>query len=143
MPNTRSQAFLCTNNDTVPTGFSSTTGYFKTQGTTSLIRQQKFTSANNQVTYIGKSPTSVPVTAMIGGKSPQTNSDYFIVIGKNGTAIPLPEASIGSMLNGQEFQIVLESDVDLVTGNSLEIGIRNNFNINDVIVCDLQFRVSE
>ena len=131
------------NNNTVPTGFSSTTGYFKIQDITFLIRQQKFTSANNQVTYIGKSPISVPTTTVIGGKSPQANSDYFIVIGKNGTAIPLPEASIGSMLNGQKFQIVLESDVDLVTGNFLEIGIRNSFNINGVIVYDLQFRISE
>ena len=143
VPNTRAQAFLYMNNNTTATGFNNTTAYFKIQGTTTLLRQQKFTAANNQVTYIGKSPTSVRVTAVIGGKSPQAGSNYSIVIGKNGFAIPLPEASIGSMLNGQGFQIVLESDVDLVTGDFLEIGIRNNANTNSVTVSDLQFRVSE
>ena len=131
------------NNDTEPTGFNGTTGYFRIQGATSLIQQQKFTSANDQVTYIGKSPTSARVTAVISGKSPQANSDYFIAIGKNGTAISLPEASIGSMLNGQDFQTVLESDVGLVTGNFPEIITRNNLNTNSVIISDLQFRVSE
>jgi hypothetical protein len=143
VPNTRSQAFLYMNNNTTPTGFSSSTGYFKIQGTTSLVRQQKFTSANNQVTYIGKSPTSVRVTAVIGGKSPQAGSDYSIVVAKNGFAIPFPEASIGSMLNGQGFQIVLETEVDIATGDYLEVGIRNNANTNSVVISDLQFRVSE
>ena len=143
VPNTRSQAFLYMNNNTTATGFTSSTGYFKIQGITSAIRLPKFTSGNNQVTYIGKSPTSVRVSAVIGGKSPAANSDYSIVIAKNGVPIPLPEASIGAMLNGQGFQIVLESDVDLVTNDFLEIGIRNNANTNNVTISDLQFRVSE
>ena len=103
------------NNNTVPTGFSSTTGYFKIQGTSSLIRQQKFTLANNQVACIGK----------------------------NGTAISLPEASIGFMLNGRDFQIVLERGAGLVTGNFLETIIRNNLNTNSAILYDLLFRVPE
>ena len=54
---------------------------------------------------------------MIGGKSPPAGADCSIIIAKNGLTIPLPTASIGSMFNGQGFQIVLESGVDLVTGD--------------------------
>jgi hypothetical protein len=108
-----------------------------------LIRSQKFTASNNQITYIGKAPTSVQVTAVIGGKSPQSGADYSIVLAKNGTAIPTPEASMGSMLSGQGFQIVLTSDVDLVPGDYLEVGIRNNAGTTSVVISDLQFRVTE
>ena len=83
------------------------------------------------------------VTAVIGGKSPFSGADYSIIIAKNGVPIPFPEASIGSMLNNQGFQIVLESDVDLVTGDYLEIGIRNSANTSSVTISDMQFRVSE
>ena len=81
--------------------------------------------------------------AVIGGKSPQAGADYSIVIGKNGLAIPLPKASIGLMVIAQGSQIVLDSDVDLVTGDFLEIGIRNNANTSSVTISDLQLRVSE
>ena len=50
---------------------------------------------------------------------------------------------MGSMLNGQGFQIVLTSDVELANGDYLEVGIRNNANTNSVVISDLQFRVSE
>jgi hypothetical protein len=143
IPNTRAQAFLYMNNNTTVTGFSNTTAYYKIAGTTTLIRSQKFTASNNQITYIGKAPTSVQVTAVIGGKSPQSGADYSIVLAKNGTAIPTPEASMGSMLSGQGFQIVLTSDVDLVPGDYLEVGIRNNAGTTSVVISDLQFRVTE
>jgi hypothetical protein len=140
---THAQAFLYMNDNTTPTGFGSTNNYYKIAGTTTLIRSQKFTATNNQVKYIGKMPTSVEITAVVGGKAPQAGADYFIVLAKNGITIPTPAASMGSMVNGQGFQIVLASDVDLVTGDYLEIGIRNNANTNSVVISDLQFRVSE
>jgi hypothetical protein len=141
--NSRSQAFLYMNDNTTATSFGNTSNYYKIQGTTTLIRAQKFTAANNQITYIGKAATSVQVTAVVGGKSPQAGADYSIVLAKNGTHIPMPAASMGSMLSGQGFQIVLTSDVELSPGDYLEIGIRNNVTTNSVVISDLQFRVSE
>ncbi|RZK62991.1 MAG: hypothetical protein EOO59_01030 [Hymenobacter sp.] len=141
--NTRAQAFLYMNDNTTATGFGNTSNYYKILGNTTLIRSQKFTAANNQITYIGKSTISVQVTAVVGGKSPQAGADYSIVLAKNGTAIPTPAASMGSMLSGQGFQIVLTSDVEVSPGDYLEIGIRNNANTNNVVISDLQFRVSE
>ena len=92
------------NNNTVPTGFSSTTGYFKIQGTTSLIRQQKFTSTNNQVIYIDKSPTSVPVTAMIGGKSPLANSDYSILSARTARPFHCRKTPLGPCSTARDFR---------------------------------------
>ena len=145
IPNTRAQAFLSMNGNTTVTTFNNTTptAYTKILGTTTLLRQQKFTTANNQITYIGKSPTSVRVTAIIGGKAPFAGADYSIVIIKKGIAILTPAASIGSMLNNQGFQIVLETEVDLATDDYLEVGIRNNASTASVTISDLQFRVSE
>ena len=47
------------------------------------------------------------------------------------------------MLNNQGFQIVLETDVDLVTGDYLELGIRNTASTASVTITDLQLRVLE
>ena len=145
VPNTRAQAFLYMNdNITIPTNFVDQTSYVKVAGNTTMVRQQKFTSATtNKLTYIGKASTSVRVTAIIGGKAPFAGADYSIAIIKNGVTVPLPAASIGSMLNNQGFQIVLETDVDLVTGDFLELGIRNTASTASVTISDLQFRVSE
>ena len=139
----RAQGFLYMNNNTTATGFANTTDYFKIQGVTSLIRAERFTAANNQVTYIGKLPRSFKVSIVVGGKSPQANADYTIVAAKNGVALPTPAGNIGSMLNGQGFQLVLETDIDLVTGDYLEVGIRNNLNTTALIISDLQFRVAQ
>lgn len=143
VPNTHAYGFLYMNNNTVATGFSSTTGFYRINGTTTLINAQKFTAANNQLTYIGKSPTTVRIVAIVGGRSPQAGSDYSIYIAKNGTVATVPEASIGAMLSGQGFQIVLESQVDMTTGDYVEIGIRNNANTASVVISDLQFRATE
>jgi hypothetical protein len=143
IPNTRAHAFLTMNDNRTATTFSNTSTYYKILGTTSLIRSQKFTASDNKVTYTGKTPTSVRVTAVVAGKAPSFGSaDYTIVIGKNGTAFPQPQASIGALLNNQGFQIVLESDIDLVTGDYLEVAIRSN-STGSLVVSDLQFRVSE
>ena len=121
VPNTRASGFVYMNNNPISTTFVNQTSFVKVAGNTTLVRQQKFTSANNRLTYIGKASTSVRVTAVIGGKAPFSGADYSIVIIKNGVAVPLPEASIGSMLNNQGFQIVLENDVDLETGDFVEV----------------------
>ena len=155
IPNTRAQGFLYMNNNTTPTSFPDLTTFVKVMGNTTTIRQQKFTSTTNattnRLTYIGKTPTSVRVTAIIGSQAPFAEAGYSIAIIKRGVVIPLPAASINSVLVNQGFQIVLETDVDLVTGDYLELGIRNNKNnptyvnsaSNNVIISELQFRVSE
>ncbi|GAB2705870.1 hypothetical protein GCM10011495_23190 [Hymenobacter frigidus] len=144
VPNTRAQGFLYMNGNTTATNFVDQTSYVKVAGNTTIVRQQKFTSiTTNRLTYAGKSSTSVRVTAIIGGKAPFAGADYSIAIIKNGVTIPLPAASIGSMLNNQGFQIVLETDVDLATGDFLELGIRNTASTASVTISDLQLRVSE
>ena len=145
IPNTRAQGFIYMNdNTTAATNFVDQTSYVKVAGNTTMVRQQKFTSmTNNRLTYTGKSSTSVQVTAIIGGKAPFAMADYSIAIIKNGVTIPLPAASIGSMVISQGFQIVLETDVNLVTGDYLELGIRNTASTASVTITDLQLRVSE
>ena len=144
VPNTRAQGFLYMNGNTMATNFVDQTSYVKVAGNTTMMRQQKFTSiTTNRLTYAGKSPTSVRVTAIVGGKAPFAGADYSIAIIKNGVTIPFPAASIGSMLNNQGFQIVLETDLDLATGDFLELGIRNTASTASVTITDLQLRVSE
>ena len=160
VPNTRATGYLYMNDNTAITRFTDLTTYEKVLGNTTTIRQQKFTSTYNgtpganKLGYTGKAPTSVRVTAIIGGKAPFTGADYAIAIIKNGQPISLqtPFASMGSMVSGQGFQIVLETDVDLITGDFLEVGIRNTINNpannnssnnNNLVVTDMQLRVSE
>ena len=58
--------------------------------------------------------------------------------------IPFPNATMGAMTNNQGYQISLETEVDLSTGDYLEVFIkRNNAAVTSVIVSDMQFRVRE
>lgn len=142
IPDTRFYGFMYMNNNAVATSVPVPGTYYKVAGTTTLIKAQKFTVSNNRFTYVGKTDITAKVLAIIGGKSPVNNADFSIAVAKNGVVISFPNSSMGSMINNQGYQIVLETEVDLSTNDYIEIFITsNNGNTNSIVVSDLQFRV--
>ena len=74
----------------------------------------------------------------------RVNGDFSIAIAKNGVVIPTPNGSMAPSTNNQSFQITLATEVDLVTGDYLEVFIRtNNSNTNTITIEEMQFRVTD
>lgn len=144
IPNSRSFSTIYMNDNLTTTSLTAQGTYYKIAGTTSALSTRRFSMADNQLTYIGKNPVTVRVLVVIGGKSPANNADYTIAVAKNGYIIANPASSMGSMVSGQGFQIVLESEVDLVNGDFLEVGLKRNTSVgNSIAITDLQFRVND
>jgi len=118
--------------------------YYKVAGTTTLLKQQKFNTANNRITYIGKSALTAKIFVVVGGRSPANSADLSIAIAKNGAIIPVPNGSLGAMANGQAYQITLETEVDMVTNDYVEVFLsRSTTAGSSVTISDLQFRISD
>lgn len=143
IPNTKSFGYSYADGNTTPTTFSGVGTYTKILGTTTLITGQKFSASNNRFTYTGKEDINSRVFASIGANAPANSTDYTIAIAKNGIVIPAPSASLGPLSNNQGFQIVLETEVDLSTGDYIEVFIKSNSGTTTLTVSDLQFRVVE
>lgn len=125
------------------TTFPSVGTYVKVLGTTTLVTAKKFSGTNNRFTYIGKRNITSRVFITIGAKAPSNATDYTIVIAKNGIVIPAPTSSLGPLTNNQGFQIVLESEVSLITNDYIEVFIKSNSGVGALTISDLQFRVVE
>lgn len=143
IPDTRSFAYTYMNGNATTTTFPAVGTYTKILGSTTLISGQKYSASNNRFTYIGKQDITSRVFATIGARAPGNNTDYTIAIAKNGTVITSPTSSLGPLSNNQGFQIVLETEVELSTGDYIEVFIRSNAGTLALAVSDLQFRVGE
>lgn len=145
IPNSRGFSYIYFNGNTTATTFSGIGSFSKIAGTTTVINEKRFTAtgANNKITYNDVVPIVADVTVIISAKAPENGSEYSIAIAKNGIVITTPIASMGSATNNQAFQISLNMEVDLVTGDYLEVFIKNNTTATSILVNDLQFRVTD
>lgn len=144
IPNSRAFSFAYMNDNTSSTNLTSQGVYYKIAGTLTATSSKRFTVANNIFTYTGKRTITTRVFAAVSGRAPASNADFSIALAKNGTVIPNPTASLGAMTSGQGFQIVLETEVELATGDYIEVGIkRNNSATSNVTIGDIQFRVRD
>jgi hypothetical protein len=144
VPDTRPYSYLyMADNQTATTKFISPNLYTKIEGKTTDLKTNSFNHDNNRFTYNGKRPLTVRAHAIIGARAPENNSDFAIALMKNGLTQIAPNASKVTMTKGEGFQIVLETVVDLLQGDFIEVYIKNNNTTTPIIVRDLQFRISE
>jgi len=144
IPNTRVYSYIYMNNNATATSLPVAGTYYKVAGTTTLLKQQKFTTASNRITYIGKSALTAKIFIVVGGSSPANNTDLSIAIAKNGSIITLPNGSMGALTNGQGYQITLETEVDMVTNDYVEVFLSRSTGAgSSVTISDLQFRISD
>jgi len=143
IPNSQAFGYLFMNANATTTTFASMGVYYKVLGTTTAVKQVRFTASNNRLTYTGKGNISSYIFAAVSGNAPSNGSGFSIAIAKNGTVITAPSASISALTNNQGFQITFGTQVDLVKGDYLEVFIKNNVNTNSLTVTDLQFRIND
>ena len=144
IPNTRAFAFLYMNSNSTATSLPSANTYYKIAGTTTTVNAKKFSSSSNRITYTGKTGIVGKVLVVLGAKAPSNNTDFSIVIAKNGVVIAVPLASIAASTNNQSFQLTFVTELDLNTNDYIEVFIRsNNSNTNTVTIEEMQFRITD
>ncbi len=142
--NTRAIGSVYMNDNATTTSLPVVSTYYKIAGTTTAIKQQRFTAANNRLTYNGKDSITGKVLVIIGAKAPANGADFSIVIAKNGVVISSPNASMAAASNNQSFQLTLSTEVDLGTNDYVEVFIRtNNGSTSTITVEELQFRITD
>ncbi len=144
IPDSRAFSYIYFNDNTTSTNLTTQGVFYKIQGITTVVNEKRFTATNNRITYNEVEPITGHISVTIGAKAPANGSEYSIGIAKNGTIITAPIASMGSTTNNQSFQITLNTEVDLVLGDYIEVFIkRNSTNGSTLEVNDLQFRVTD
>jgi len=146
VPDSKGQGYLFMNDNTAPTGFKTVSLFSKINGITKVLKSDKFTTAaSNKFTFTGRRSTTLNVFATVSGKasSAEEGSGYSITLMKNGTEAVLPNSTVNNLSRNQGFQLTLQTQVELIAGDYVEIFLKSNNNTTPVIVSDLQFKVSE
>jgi hypothetical protein len=143
LPDTKPYGFVYMNDNQQLTKFISPTLYTKIVGNTSTIKANGFAAGQNRFTYLGKRPMTTRIYVNAGVLTPEQNSEFATAIYKNGQQQIAPNSGMGIAGKKESIQLTLETEVDLIQGDYIEVFIKNNVNTTPILVRDLQFRVSE
>ncbi|RRO24034.1 hypothetical protein [Flavobacteriaceae bacterium 14752] len=145
IPDSRAIGFGFFNGNTTATTFLNTTDYVKVAGSVTPTFQQRFTvSANNRITYDGRRPIVAQINASINSTSPANDSSYTIAIFKNGIELAnQPINTLSGLGNNVQFQLSIDTEIDLITNDFVEVFIRSNNGTSSLTVNGLQFNVSD
>jgi len=126
-------------NNTVQNPIATTNIFEKVLGTTTAgTINQKFSHANNQLTYTGGLARSFKITAFLSAQSIQTNNTTILVrIAKNGVTIPESEAQATTSATGRNEAFPCQAIVEMTTNDFIEIFIANATNANNLLVTEL------
>lgn len=145
IPDSRAYSLIYFSNNTTATSLPAQSTYYKIAGATTVVNQKRFTSdINNRMTYNDVEPIIGDVFVTISAESPSNGASFSIAIFKNGTLIAEPSSSARGLVNNQGFQISLNTEINLVDGDYIEVGIRrNDASGTSLTVKDMQFRVTD
>jgi hypothetical protein len=146
IPDSKGSGYLFMNENTMPTGFKAITLFTKVLGTTKTLKSNKFTTAaSNKFVFTGKRQTTLNVYANVAASASPTEdgNSYSISVMKNGSEIVLPNSSVTNVAKGAGFQLNLQTQVDMIGGDYIELYIKSNSNTTPIVVSDLLFKVSE
>jgi hypothetical protein len=143
IPNSRAAGSIYFNsNASTTTGLGNPATFVKIAGTTAALNQQRFTASNNRLTYNGVNPIVAKVSTVIGAKAPSNGSSFSLGISKNGGSVSAPIASMGTTTNNQAFQVTLNTEINLTTGDFIEVFISSGTS-SSLVITDLQLRVTD
>ncbi len=123
VPDTKPYGFMYMNDNYKITKFISPTLYTKVNGKTNTVKANSFTATDNRFTYTGKRVLTAKVYVNVGASPTEGSSNFSIAILKNGLEQVAPNASKATDSKSESFQIVLETEIDLVTGDYIEVFI--------------------
>jgi|GEM_PF-6289995 len=146
LPDSKGNGFLYMADNTVPTGFKTVNSFSKVQGVTKTLKANKFsTSAANKFSFTGKRLTQLNVFASVSAKASATEDGnaYAICIMKNGSEQVLPNSTVTNLAKNQGFQINLQTQVEMIQGDYIELFMKSNNNTTPITVSDMQFKITE
>lgn len=143
VPDTKPYGYMYMNDNYKITKFISPTLYTKVNGKTNTVKANSFTARDNRFTYTGKRTLTAKVYVNVGASPTEGSSSFSIAILKNGLEQVAPHATKATDSKTESFQIILETEIDLTTGDYVEVFIKNNLTTSSILVNDMQFRVSE
>jgi hypothetical protein len=143
VPDTKPYGYMYMNDNYKITKFISPTLYTKISGKTNTVKANSFTATDNRFTYTGKRTLTAKIYVNVGATPTEGSSNFSIAILKNGLEQVAPHATKATDSKTDSFQIILETEVDLIMGDYIEVFIKNNQTTSSILVNDLQFRVSE
>lgn len=126
-------------NNTVQNPIATTNVFEKVLGTTTAGSiNQKFSHANNRLTYTGGLARAFKVTAFASANAVQTNATTILIrIAKNGVTIPESEAQSTTSATGRNESFPSQAIVEMTTNDFIEIFIANATNANSLLVTEL------
>ena len=104
--------------------------------TTSSLVTQKFTNTDNRATYNGALTRFFKVVATLSVES-GNNNQIGVYIAKNGTLITESEVYGTTSGTGRSENIVVQTLVELVENDYIEIFVENDTSTNNILVTDL------
>jgi len=129
------------NNATVTT-ISAANTYYKASGTNNYFIGERCDngSTNNRIHYIGKKTFTGKFLVTCSVQPANTGNDIVIAVYKNGTT-NIEETDTKGV--GATFNVAINGEVSLSTGDYLEIFIMNQSASSNVTIQDMQFKLSE
>lgn len=99
---------------------------------------QKFSHANNQLTYTGGLARSFKVTAFLSAQAISTNATTIIIrIAKNGVTIAESEAQSTTSATLRNESFPSQAILEMTTDDFIEMNIANTTNANNLLVTEL------
>jgi len=144
IPDTRAYCYIYMNGNTTATTTSPNNTYVKVAGTTTATKLLKFSSpASNRITFLGKDPIVASVDIIVSGKSPANSAEFTIAVYKNGSIVTGPVMNTGTMTQNQAFSLILNTEVDMVTNDYVEVFIKTTSSTTPLIIADMQFKIRD
>ncbi|MEO1515357.1 MAG: hypothetical protein AAFV95_10100 [Bacteroidota bacterium] len=139
----RARASIYMNDNEVNTEFIQPV-FKKVEGKTIATQMRKFENVHdNRLNYIGLKDIVVDVVISASGISSYNNGNFSIALMKNGDDLILPKSTAYNIDNGKSFNLNLDTQVALSTGDYIEVVLKadNNPSNNPILIKDMVMKV--
>ncbi len=143
LSDSRARATVYMNDNDISTEFIQPI-FKKIEGETKTKQLRKFESIqNNRLTYKGQKDIVTDVVISVSGISSYENGNFSIAIMKNGKDLILPKSTAYNVSLDKNFNLSLNTQAELSTGDYIEVVLKTDNNINNdpIVVKDLLFKV--
>lgn len=141
IPNSSTAAQLYMADNVVATIIPNTTTFFKMSGTADIgSKGEKFTNGNSRLTYVGSVQRDFIVDG-VASMSSGNNNVCYMAIAKNGTALSASKMPTTTSGTGRSENVKTQVYTPMLSGDYIEIFVRNSTGTNNITVTDINLRV--
>lgn len=139
--NSSTAAQLYMSNNIVPTVILNTTDYYKMSGSADIgSKAEKFINGNSRLTYTGGIQRDFIIDGVASMGSGNNNVCYM-AIAKNGIALSASKMPTTTSGTGRSENIKTQVYAPMLSGDYIEVFVRNSTGANNITVTDVNLRV--